>query len=262
MDKITVITITRNNHDELMETIRSLKLLPDHRLIVVNGGDCERTRQFLSEQKIEHVSEPDRGIADAFNKGVLIALKNSTDYVVFVNSGDSIFNASYAACAIDLLDSDKKIAFTCGGIVFRDSRAGDILIPARALSLGRGMPSSHQAIIYRKSIFEEVGLFDNAYKMAMDYEHLCRMTKKGFRGKYVASPPFVIMNGEGVSSVNEWRVIKESFRALKDNCLIFGNMVQFLIRVFFFFSRQILILLGLDGILARLKRIKYPSPVD
>ena len=56
--------------------------------------------------------------------------------------------------------------------------------------------------------------------------------------------------------------IREPFRALKDNGLIFGNMTEFLIRVFFFFMRQILMLLRLDGVLARLKRIKYTSSID
>ena len=255
--KLSIVTITRNNHNELLNTLKSLKLLSDCHPIVINGGECEQTREFLREQKIEHISEPDNGIADAFNKGIRIALKNDTDYIIFINSGDMVIDATYARKALNCLEQNRKSAFAYGDIIFRDSLVGDIFMPSSKFNLGRGMPCRHQTMIYRKSVFSKVGLFDESYKIAMDYEHLCRMAKPGLKGRYIQAPPFVLMDGIGVSAVKEWESIKECRRALAVNGLMAGNRWSFIIRLSLFGARKILAALKLGKVLTILKRMKY-----
>ena len=136
MSKLLVVTITRNNYDELVKTVNSLALLPKYHLVVINGGECVQTRQFLKSSNIEHISESDDGIADAFNKGVRLFLKNSADYVIFINSGDIVINASYAIKAVDFLEKNKKFDFSYGDVIFRDRLVGDIYMPSIGLNLG------------------------------------------------------------------------------------------------------------------------------
>ena len=259
MDKLAVVTITRNNYDELLDTISSLKTLPTHHLVVINGGECDRSRQFLLEQKIDHVSEPDGGIADAFNKGIRLALKDETNCIVFINSGDTVTDPTYAEKALHFLEKNRETDFTYGDIIFRDSLVGNIYMPAKkVLNLGRGMPCGHQSMIYRKSVFKTVGFFNDSCKIAMDYEHLCRMIKSGLNGRHIMAPPFVTMDGMGVSSTCESAAIKECYMALLKNGLMTGeNRRDFLIRVSLFVIRKILIAMKMNKVLGKFKKIKY-----
>ena len=261
MGKLSVITITRNNYNELVKTINSLDSLPEHQLIVINGGECQQTRQFLREQGIEHVSEPDDGIADAFNKGVRIALKNTSDYIIFINSGDVVISSSYAKKAVHFLEKNRAFDFSYGDIIFRDSLAGDIYMPSGDLNLGRGMAFCHQTMIYRKSVFEKVGLFNQSYKIAMDYEHICRMTKSRMKGHRIISPAFVLMDGAGISATNEWESLKECGKALIESNLMVGNKWSLFVRIVFFVARKALVTLKLSKILTALKRKKYSLPI-
>ena len=176
------------------------------------------------------------------------------------SNGDVVIDATYARKALNCLEQNRETAFAYGDIIFRDSLAGDILMPSSKFNLGRGMPCRHQTMIYRKNVFSKVGLFDESYKIAMDYEHLCRMAKPGLKGRYIRVPPFVLMDGTGVSAVKEWESIKECRRALAANGLMAGNRWDFTVRLFLFATRKTLVALGLGRLLAILKRIKYARP--
>ena len=72
---ISVITVTYNNYNDLLRTLHSLKNVDDIESVVVNGGDCNKTKKLLSNYDGIAISEPDKGISDAFNKGVTRAIE-------------------------------------------------------------------------------------------------------------------------------------------------------------------------------------------
>ena len=72
---ISVITVTYNNYDDLHRTLNSLKNVDGIESVVVNGGDCNKTKKLLSNYDGIAISEPDKGISDAFNKGVTRAIE-------------------------------------------------------------------------------------------------------------------------------------------------------------------------------------------
>ena len=86
---ISIITVTYNNFDDLHCTLDSLKKVEGIEKIVVNGGDCAKTKEYLSDFDGISISEPDKGISDAFNKGVSRA---NGDTVMFINSGDVLLS--------------------------------------------------------------------------------------------------------------------------------------------------------------------------
>ena len=67
---ISIITVTYNNLDDLHRTLDSLKKVDGIEKIVVNGGECAKTKKYLSDFDGTAISEPDKGISDAFNKGI------------------------------------------------------------------------------------------------------------------------------------------------------------------------------------------------
>ena len=89
----TIITPTLNNKIELLKTINSIKTqnLTSYEFIVVDGGSTDGTIEILKESKIitKWVSEKDKGIYDAINKG--IGLSNGK-YINTINAGDTYFS--------------------------------------------------------------------------------------------------------------------------------------------------------------------------
>lgn len=92
--KLTIVTINYNNQDGLRRTLESVAVQnsKDFEYIVIDGGSTDNSINLLEEYDnaiSQYISEPDSGIYNAMNKGVRLA---HGEYVLFVNSGDSLNN--------------------------------------------------------------------------------------------------------------------------------------------------------------------------
>ena len=93
-EKVTIVTVTRNDAGNLLETIESVaaQTYQNREYIVIDGGSTDGTRELLTKYNnvIDGwVSEPDEGIYHAMNKG---AQRATGEWVMFLNSGDLFFN--------------------------------------------------------------------------------------------------------------------------------------------------------------------------
>ena len=201
---ISVITVTYNNYDDLHLTLHSLKNVDDIESVVVNGGDCNKTKKLLSNYDGIAISEPDKGISDAFNKGVIHA---TGENVMFLNSGDVLLSPDYLQEAEKTLNFNPEISFVHSDLLFDDRIGGDIRLTAlqpfffRTPPLGRGMPYHHQSMIVRKNVFDKTGLFNLQYKISMDFDWVCRLHKHRLKGFYWNIEPVVKMDGGGISAL-------------------------------------------------------------
>ena len=140
---ISIITVTFNNFDDLYRTLNSLNKVKGIEKIVVNGGECTKTKEYLSNFDGIAISEPDKGISDAFNKGVSHA---NGENVMFLNSGDILLSPDYLHEAENIIKFNPEISFVHSDLVFEDRISGDIRLTAlqpfffKAPPLGRGMP--------------------------------------------------------------------------------------------------------------------------
>ena len=258
---ISVITVTYNNYDDLHRTLHSLKNVDGIESVVVNGGDCNKTKKLLSNFDGIAISEPDKGISDAFNKGVTLA---TGENVMFLNSGDVLLSADYLQEAEKTLSFNPEISFVHSDLLYDDRIGGDIRLTAlqpfffSTPPLGRGMPYHHQSMIVRKNVFDKTGLFNLRYKISMDFDWVCRLHKHRLKGFYWNKEPVVKMDGGGISAVKEHLVILESLRALKENQLLsIKNMYGISVRTLFFLARQTMETLGMSEILGTLKKKKH-----
>jgi glycosyltransferase involved in cell wall biosynthesis/GT2 family glycosyltransferase len=258
---ISVITVTYNNYDDLNRTLHSLKNVDGIESVVVNGGNCNKTKKLLSNYDGIAISEPDKGISDAFNKGVTHA---NGENVMFLNSGDVLLSPEYLKEAEKTLSFNPEISFVHSDLLYEDRLSGDIRLTAlqpfffKSPPLGRGMPYHHQSMVVRKKVFEKTGLFNLQYKISMDFDWVCRLHKHKLNGFYWNKDPVVNMDGGGISALREHLVIWESLRALRDNKLLnIKNLYGISVRILFFLSRRILELLGMSEILAKLKKEKH-----
>lgn len=111
--KVSIITINYNNADGLKRTLTSVEnqRCQDFELVIVDGGSQDKSKCVIEEYVKRYtttiwVSEPDKGIYNAMNKGVKMA---SGDYCIFMNSGDCFDNVDSLADSITYLDGETEI---------------------------------------------------------------------------------------------------------------------------------------------------------
>jgi glycosyltransferase involved in cell wall biosynthesis len=254
---ISIITITYNNFEDLVKTLDSIHDYDNVESVVVNGGDLEETINYLKAYKGKVINEKDKGIADAFNKGIQLA---SGNFVMFLNSGDVLLNPGYLKEAIEFLNKNPQYSFVHSNILYDDAFGDKLVVKPHIKNPGRGMMYLHPSMIIRSTVFKETGLYDLNYKIAMDYDLILRMEKKGLKGFYIDALPVVQMEGKGKSHTSEFLAIKECIRSLrKNNYLTFKNITGLTVRLFLFSVRKILFKIGGRKAMRLFKRLKYEA---
>ena len=181
--KISVVTVVYNSKALIENTVKSIinQSYSHIEYIVVDGGSTDGTIDILNRYKKNIstlISEPDRGIYDAMNKGINLA---SGDFVVFINSGDkfsspdileNIFSNPDAAQA-DVIYGDTDITDSDGNIIHsRRHRPPETL---NWKSFKRGMLVCHQSFIARRNLIDS---YDLTYRYAADFDWCIRILKK------------------------------------------------------------------------------------
>lgn len=163
----SIITVTRNNRAGLLRTAESVRnqTFVDYEWIVIDGSSSDGTQNFLSENNIPHISEPDRGIYDAMNKGMD---RTHGEYVIFMNAGDR-----FAAPDV-LADMAARIGIHRPDMIYGDAREGDetrsFLKRAKPHhTIDDGLFTHHQAIFYRRAALNGLR-YDLSYRIAADYD--------------------------------------------------------------------------------------------
>jgi glycosyltransferase involved in cell wall biosynthesis len=252
---ISIITITYNDYEGLKRTLGSLPHYDFIESVVINGGSDKSTLEYLSSYQDKVITEKDEGIADAFNKGIT---NSSGDAIMFLNSGDELIEPGYLKEADNILNQKKEIAFVHSNLILIDSIGTQLYMKPAFCNLGRGLPYLHPTMIVRKSVFEQTGLFNKDYKIAMDFDFVIRLEKLKFKGFYISDKAVVKMEGTGRSVEHEFEAIKECYKSLKQNeFLNLKNSGGILVRVALFLLRKLMIMVGLGGVLRNLKKRKY-----
>lgn len=171
MKKISVITINYNDHAGLKKTIASVKSqsFSNFEYIVIDGGSTDPSPTVIKENNdiIDHgVSEKDRGIYHAMNKGIASA---SGEYLLFLNSGDSFY-------------SPHSLQRLAGPEPTKDLIYGNLLLQLGNDSEERKYPDNlrfssvysnslpHPATLIKKTLFDKIGPYDEKLKIAADWK--------------------------------------------------------------------------------------------
>ena len=189
MPLVSVITPSFNAAATIERTIASVlaQTYTPIEYFVIDGGSVDGTVDIV--RKYEHriarwVSEPDAGIADAFNKGLALA---QGKYVLFVNADDWL-DPAHVATAVEILEANSTKAFVYGDLLhyragepaFLQRGSGDYL-RGFGYQMGR---LNHPSMVCRREFFERIGVFDTRYTIAMDFHWLQRLHRAGFDGIY------------------------------------------------------------------------------
>lgn len=220
---ITIIVATYNNEGTVQQCIDSVaqQTYPHKELIVIDGGSKDRTVEILeaNASKISYwISEPDRGIYHAWNKGLD---RVGGEWICFLGADDYFWDEhvlTRMAGELAKLPPDIRIAY---GQIMLLNGSGECLYavgePWERLKqrFMKSMCIPHPGMMHRRSLFGQHGGFDESFRIAGDYELLLRELKTA---DAVFVPAFVTVGmrqGEGESShpASTLRVLHETRRA-------------------------------------------------
>lgn len=176
--RISVITVTLNSGRFLAECLSSVAAQGNslHEHIIVDGGSTDATLEIVkkhaaTDSRLRWISEPDRGISDAMNKGVALA---TGDIITHLNSDDYYPHHQVLATVQDCFFRNPKSSWLTGGFAFVSEEGSFIRdIRARKYSfrrLVRGNILLHPSTFIKRDLFIAVGGFDVSLSFCMDYD--------------------------------------------------------------------------------------------
>ena len=259
--KLSIITINYNNREGLLKTVESVKTqtFVDFEWVVIDGGSIDGSKELIEDnsQYISyHVSEPDKGIYNAMNKGILAS---HGEYLLFLNSGDFLYDKEVLVRVVSLL-KDKDIYVGRINSVGKENASEEEQADFSPEGILRKLTFTwipHQASFFKRTVFDEYGLYREDKRIASDWWAYYNSLVLG--NATIASLPFVISNYDvdGISAtqyssaVEEqncllkehpqidvyyrfYRDYKEIIDALKSNRFVF-----MLFRLYFYFYRKL-----------------------
>lgn len=217
--KITVITITFNSERYLTETVSSVlaQEYPDLEYLIVDGGSTDGTLELIRccaarDGRIRWISEPDRGIADAMNKGAALA---TGEVIAHLHSDDLYPDRSVLSRVAGGFAGQPGALWLTGGEYIID-QDGKILreIRVRSYSRARLLRSNcilHPATFLRRDAFMAAGGFDPRRKYAMDYDLWLRLAARGTPLLIDAPLACFRLHGGSLSTVEAEKAFDEEF---------------------------------------------------
>lgn len=213
--KISVITVCYNSAKDIERTILSVinQDYNDIEYIIIDGGSTDGTLDIINkyERQVSHiVSEPDNGLYDAMNKGII---KATGEWVTMRNCGDLFAEKdSLAKIFKDPIPND--VDFICAD-AYRVRELGYYIVSSKDISQNNYKMSVVHPATFVRTTWHQQHLFNTRYRVSADYNLIYNSVKAGrkFIFKHI---PIVIFPVGGYSSTH-WYVAKREGQIIRGN---------------------------------------------
>lgn len=214
--KVSIITVCFNEGGDIENTCKSVVFqnYNDYEWIVVDGGSTDKTLEILNKYKSSIsvlISEKDRGVYDAMNKGIKIA---KGEYLLFLNGGDYLYNNKvlrkvfhknlyigdvlYGNCCV-LKKFEKPVMLDFSKNINKAFFLADCI--------------NHQSTFIKKDLFKKYGLYDEGYNILADYEKWIYFAKNNSKFKKI---PFIVSNFKGFDGLSSREKTKLAVKKEKE----------------------------------------------
>lgn len=251
MYTIDIVTICYNSAKTIQRTLDSVRKSRSeiNSFIVIDGGSSDGTTSII-KSNIDIVSyyesARDRGIADAFNKGIM---RSSADFILLLNADDWLVSGGLAALKNQLSNN-----FECVCTKMR-SYQNDKYVSSyisKPSKLNKFNSVYHPGLLVNKKVYKRIGMYSLDFKIGMDYEFTARHFASG--GKFELIDCEIVNFSEGgVSASTPFRIFVESYRIRRK---YFGailptvELVQLLLRI----AGRALRMIGLENFVKKIKK--------
>lgn len=183
--KISIITATYNSENTLKDTLKCIQqqTYPNIEHILIDGASTDNTLALINrhqQQFSNHrlLSEPDKGIYDAMNKGIQLA---TGDYICFLNSDDFYVNKYVIENIVSTINENNNPDTVYGDLWYVDEQDTESVY--RFWEAGKfsrykmlfGWMAPHPTFFVKRSVIEKYGHFKTGLTLAADYEMMVRL---------------------------------------------------------------------------------------
>lgn len=205
--KISIITITFNSAKTIQRALESVQsqTYADIEHIIVDGASTDGTKELIEtyakkHQNVRWKSEKDSGIYNAINKGIRMA---TGDVIGFLHSDDVFFSpdsigqiaAAFEDEKVDVVYGD--LQYCKGPKVVRRWKSNDF----NPCALKYGWMPPHPTVYVRREVYQQVGEYDEWFRISADYDMMLRIFTAGYKSKYIPQV-LVCMEVGGASNKN------------------------------------------------------------
>ena len=227
--KVSIVTPTYNSAKTIVDTILSVNKQDYTHIehIIIDGGSKDNTLELIrnTPNRVKKIiSEPDKGIYDAMNKGVALA----TGDIVGILNSDDFYNSNDVIAKVVKTFQEGEYEGVYGDLEYVDARNTNRVVrywESKAYKEGlfkKGWHPAHPTFFVKKEVYDKYGNFNLKYKIGADYEIMLRFIEKN-RIKVAYIPETLVkMRVGGASNQSIKNIIKaniECYNAWKDNGL-------------------------------------------
>ncbi len=223
----SIITVAYNSEKTIERTIKSVlnQSFKNYEYIIIDGDSKDKTNAIINKYKdefkggITHISEPDKGIYDAMNKGIALA---KGDVIGLLNSDDFYYENTLSMVNDTYKGTDGKTVIT-GELIFKSKDGEQRLRTSKERFIKKTKHYKngvrHPATFVPKAIYDDLGLFNLDYKIASDAELMYRIYKANYNFTFINKPLLVMCDGGASNSKGLYKqLLHENRLFLKTYC--------------------------------------------
>ncbi len=233
--KITLITVCFNSEKTIEETLQSvlMQTYDNYEYWIIDGKSKDHTMNIVKEYekkfkgKLKYISEKDKGLYDAMNKGI----KKATGEVIGILNSDDIFADENVLKTVAETFEKANCDATYSDLLFMDEETMSIpqrIFKSKTGNYKFGWYPPHPTLYVKKSIYEKYGLYNQDFRIAADYDFMLRIMKNNVSMQYIEKN-LIYMRSGGVSTnglKGYYKSFKESLKVLKINHVKFPLFVN------------------------------------
>ena len=236
--KVSIITISFNAKVTIEKTLLSVANQSYENIehIIVDGNSKDNTidicKSYSHISKI--LSEPDKGVYDAFNKGIKLA---TGDVIGFLNADDTFYNENSIQDIVDTF-SNNETDIVYGNLDYVNEEGkvirNWISRPYEKGLVKKAWMPAHPTFYCKKQVYDRLGVYNDSFKIAGDFELCLRFLEVNQVSSYYLNKKLVKMLVGGISNSglkSKWIIYKEELRALKINNIIVNPLSFFLFKL-------------------------------
>lgn len=222
--KISIITACYHSESTLRQTMDSVlqQSWKDYEYLVIDGGSKDHTVDIIKEYepqfqgRLSWVSDPDKGIYDAMNKGIQRA---HGDVVGFLNSDDYYYNHQVLRCIGECFCQHPEIDAIHGNLYYINPQGKLVRTwkgsPYSPGAFQKGWMPAHPTFYCKKSCFDQYGAFDCTMGSAADFELMLRLIEKNHIVLHYINQYMVYMRTGGASTAGIRAVLRNTKQNLE-----------------------------------------------
>ena len=224
MPTLSVITICFNSEKHIRTALESVlkQTYPNIEYIIVDGNSTDNTvaiiRQYETafEGRMKWLSEPDKGLYDAMNKGILTA---TGDVIGILNSDDVFCDSFVIEKVMDIFNEDNSFDAVYANLYYVSQNDTSHIvrkwITGKQKPFKSGWHPGHTALFVKKKVYDDYGLYNLDFKLVADFELMLRIFDK-YKIKACYLQEYLIkMRLGGITNKNFKNIYKQNIECIK-----------------------------------------------